>query len=185
MLVRAVVRLVLVLFLLGVAALTTISPAGAHSGLLVAVPAPGDEVGGEFDLQLYFGEPVETVVVRVLDPNEVDIVVGQNEPVVGLIEVDVPPLTIEGVYVVTYAVSYSDGAEFDSIYQFTYEAEAEPPLSIEFDDLESKSSLLSTIALWVLVGASTVLVLLLAWRFRQTQAERIAEEHDGTSSEAG
>ena len=185
MLPRAVLRPVLVFFLLGVAAFTTTSPAAAHSGLLVAVPAPGDEVGGEFDLQLYFGEPVETVVVRVLDPNEVDIVVSQKEPIVGLIEVDVSPLTVEGVYVVTYAVSYSDGAEFDSIYQFTYQAEADPPLPLEFDDLEPTSSLLSTIALWVLVGTSTVLVLLLAWRFRQNQANRIAQEQDDPSSGAG
>lgn len=161
-----------------------VPPASAHSGLLVAVPAPGDEVGGEFDLQLYFGEAVESVIVEVLDPGGVDIVVGQEEPVVGLIEVEVSPMTTDGVYVVTYDVRYTDGAQFDSIYQFTYSADAAAPLPLEFDDVESDSSLLSTIALWVLIGASTILVLLLAWRLRQTQAGRVADEVDGEGEAA-
>lgn len=164
-----------VVVLLGLLAAT--QAARAHSGLLVAVPGPGQEVGGEIDrLQLYFGEPLDSVSVRVLDPSNSDISGDYDEPVVGLIEVEVPRLENEGVYVVDYEVDYLDGASFASTYQFTFRADAPAPLPLEFEGVDDDSSLTATMALWVLVGSSIVLVLLLAWRLRQLQLQRHGEE---------
>lgn len=155
----------------------TPSAAAAHDGLVIAVPAPGELAGGEVELlQMFFGEPIETVNVRVLDPDSTDITGEITQPYEGFVEVVVPPLEIEGVYVVAYDVSYADEATFEAVYQFTYDARGRQPELLVAGEYETSRSSLFVAATWVLVGVTIVLALLLAWRLRQIQLARLAAE---------
>ncbi len=156
------------------------SSVSAHDGLVIAVPAPGELAGGEVEvLQLYFGEPIVTVNVRVLDPDSTDITGEITQPYEGLVEVVVPLLEIEGVYVVSYDVSYADEATFEAVYQFTYDAGGRQPELLVAGEFETGRSSLFVAATWVLVGATVALALLLAWRFRQVQLSRLeSEDHE-------
>lgn len=173
---RALLVGLVALALLGVGS----GPTSAHDGLVIGVPNPGELIGGDVRvLQLFLGEPIETVEVRVLDPDRNDITGEITEPYDGFVEVAVPPLETEGVYVVAYNVSYSDEAVFEAVYQFTYAADAAQPELLVAGEFETSRSTAFVAATWVLVASTLALALLFAWRFRQTQLARLdAEESE-------
>ncbi|MFT7597778.1 MAG: methionine-rich copper-binding protein CopC [Acidimicrobiales bacterium] len=182
---RSGVRFTLALlgFVIAVALVGT-SPASSHSGLLIAAPGPGDEVGGEIDrVQLYFGEPVDAVTVNVADPSGAQLSGDLTEPIEGLIEMALPRLAAEGEYIVSYSVSYSDGAEFESAFRFSYAAGRASPEWLEFESLPSSSNRLTQVAVGVLVVTTTLLFALLGWRFRRFQLARAGEADGGLPTE--
>lgn len=167
----------LMIFMVGVTVGLMPSSVSAHDGLVIGVPAPGELAGGDVQrLQLFFGEAIETINVRVLDPNSTDITGDITQPYEGFVEVVVPPLEIEGVYVVAYDVSYADEATFEAVYQFTYDDRGLQPEWLVAGEFETNRSSLFKAATWVLVAATVVLALLLAWRVRQVQLDRLEPE---------
>ncbi len=129
-------RLLTIVALLGVAAWSAM-PAGAHTQVQRATPAPGETVGGEVDVVvLDFLDPVlPTPEIRVTGPD--------GQPVAGigapeLIADDVAvvrfdPLTAAGDYRVDYAFASLDGAPQEGAHQFRFapsrDIEARPLLA--------------------------------------------------------
>ena len=153
------------------------APALAHEGLTAAVPAPGDTVGSEVEmLQLWFGEPLTDFSVRVIDPDGNEIVESIDQPLDGLLEVQVPRLDVDGVYVIAYDIVYVDEATYDAVYRFTYDQAGIAPVYLEAGS--TGSSTLAQVAIWVLVASTVVLALLLGWRLRQLQLARLDQAED-------
>lgn len=103
---------------------TAWSPAGAHTEVLRASPAPGAEVAGPVDeVSLTFLDPVQPEVT-------IAIAAALGDPVAGLSEVEVsddrrnatvsfPALTDTGEYVVEYRFTAEDGDTQRETYRFS------------------------------------------------------------------
>ncbi len=138
-------------------------PALAHGGVVQAVPGPGQTTGGTVDtLQLLFAEPVNDAAVTFERGGEELPVGDPGQPVSNLLEVPVDPLTEEGQYIVRYAVTFDDGVDFDSGYQFTYDPDAPGPLPIVATDVALGRG---PSVPGLLIGALSAVIALLAARF--------------------
>lgn len=144
-------------------------PALAHGGIVQGVPGPGQSVGGTVEnVQLLFAEPVNEAVVTVEDSNGVLLAGTLNQPVSNLLELSTGGITVEDDYIVRYSVTFDDGVEFNSAYQFTYSESSPAPLPIDPASV-ALSRGLSAPGLLIGLAAAIVLLLLLRLVLRLKQ----------------
>jgi hypothetical protein len=149
------------------------SEALAHGGLVVGVPGPGQTAGGDIDVvQLLFLEEIVDAEVALLGPDGVEILGNLEQPTIDLLEYVVPPLEVEGAYVVEYDVVFADELSLESAYQFSYEPGAPAVIPIEVENRRTGTSRSTQIAVAVLAGSALGLLGLLSWRLRELRAAK-------------
>ena len=133
-------RLLTALTLMALWSLVAAPAASAHAELLQASPRADSTVGGEFhSIQLQFSGLDEAAAQRfdLLDPAGTPIetqVVREGQRIILAIE----PLTVPGVYTVSYTVNGADGDISSEAFVFRYDPPADHPealtISIGGDD---------------------------------------------------
>lgn len=172
-------RLLTIITLALLSALTVAGIAAAHSGLGAASPAPGSIVGGEItEFQLRYNSTVADVIGTVTDPNG-DLIEsewiqdGNLRITVELSE----PLSVPGEHAVRHTTTdVEDGDRVEAAYLFTYDPAASPPqLEIIPDDGGFPW-------IWGIIGVGVVLIGLLG--FRLVSSMRQARNPDSASPDA-
>lgn len=112
-------------WLLGVAALGWIAvPAAAHGSWVDARPLPGVVAGGTVDeVAFLFPEPlvVGEGGITITGPDGRSVPTGDIEfPADAVARVGIEPLTMEGIYTVSYTLPATDGFVFTGSYRFEY-----------------------------------------------------------------
>ncbi|NNF54196.1 MAG: hypothetical protein HKN03_07100 [Acidimicrobiales bacterium] len=141
-------------------------PVFAHGGIIQGVPGPGQSVGGSVDtVQLLFAEPVNEAIVTI--ENSAGRFLGGtlNQPVSNLLELSTDGITVDDDYIVRYSVTFDDGVDFSSAYQFTYSEGSPAPLPIDPASV-SRSQGINLPALLIAFGVAVVVLLLLRLALR-------------------
>ena len=135
-------------------------PAGAHTEVQRASPAPAEEVTGVVDhVELTYLDPVQPDV-------QITVVDDAGDPVAGLgpaglsadgrtARVEFRPLVAAGGYVVEHTFTARDGDQQRETYRFTYRpAPAPPPASGGSDDRPVRIAVVGALAVAVVVGTA-------------------------------
>lgn len=165
--------------------------ASAHAELLQSSPAADQTVGGEFhSIALQFGglDSEAPQDAQLFDPagNRIESVLAREKQ---RLVIPIEPLSVPGVYTVTYEVNGEDGDFTTGSFSFTYEPGADPPTGITIANGPSSQGF-DFVALGLASAAAAIAAFLVhrvvsAWR-DHTRARTAATPTDSaTSRDAG